>query len=86
MFFQKDATFGDNNRHIAVDETLALVIGEGNGDVGILDADIEGDAKDAAVDATWTREHRLVIFSSTRFGGANETSKDGQQQKGQGRG
>lgn len=68
MFFQKDATFGDNNRHVAVDETLALVIGEGNGDVGILDADIEGDAEDAAVNATWTREHRLGGILFTRFG------------------
>lgn len=42
-----DAAFGDNNGHIAIDETLTGVVGQGDGYIGVFDADIEGDAKDA---------------------------------------
>lgn len=47
FFFQEDPTFRNDYGHVAVDETLPIVVGEGDGDIGIFDADVEGNAKDA---------------------------------------
>lgn len=48
LIFEENTTFRDNNRDISVYEALAFVIGQGNGDVGVFDTDVEGNAKDAS--------------------------------------
>jgi hypothetical protein len=48
LIFEENTTLGDNDGHIAINEALALIVGQGNGDIGIFDADIERDAKNTA--------------------------------------
>jgi hypothetical protein len=48
LIFEENTTLGDNNRHIAINEALALIVGQGNCDIGVLDADVEWDAKNTA--------------------------------------
>lgn len=46
FFLEKDPAFCNYDRDIAVDERFAVIVREGNGNVGVLDADIEGDPED----------------------------------------
>jgi hypothetical protein len=47
LFLQEDATFGDYDGNVAVDITLAVLVKQRYGDVGIGYALYEGHAKDA---------------------------------------
>ena len=46
FFLEKDSAFRDDDGDVTVDEGFAVIVGEGNGDVGVFDADIEGDSED----------------------------------------
>ena len=46
FFLEEDPALRDYNGHVAVDKALTIVVRQGNSDVGIFDADIEGDAED----------------------------------------
>jgi hypothetical protein len=48
LVFEENTTLRDNDWHIAINEALALVVGQGNGDIGVLDADVEWNAKNTA--------------------------------------
>lgn len=45
FFLQKDTTLGDHDGHITVDETFAVIVREGDGDIRIFDADVEGNTE-----------------------------------------
>ena len=47
LFLQKHPTFCDNDGNITVDETFTVIICEGDGDIGVFDADVERDTEDA---------------------------------------
>ena len=46
LLLQEDATLGDDNGHVAVNETLTIGVGQGDGHVGVLDALVKGYAED----------------------------------------
>ena len=46
LFFEEDTAFGDDDGAVAIDKVLAVIVGQGDGDVGVFDADIEGDTED----------------------------------------
>lgn len=46
LLLQKDTTLGNNHRHIAIYEALAVLIRQRDGNVGIFDALLQRDAKD----------------------------------------
>lgn len=47
LLFQVDAAFGNDDRNIAVDVALTLLVEQRDGDVGIADTRLERDAEDA---------------------------------------
>lgn len=47
FFLQEDPTFCHHDRDVSVDETLSVIVRQGNGDVGVFDAHVERDAEDA---------------------------------------
>jgi hypothetical protein len=46
FFLQEDTTLGDDDGHITVDEAFAIIVCEGDCDIRIFDADIEGNTED----------------------------------------
>jgi hypothetical protein len=48
FFFEKDAAFGNHDGHVSVNETLAVIVGQGDCHIGILDAHIERNTENAA--------------------------------------
>lgn len=47
FFFQEDAAFCNHDRNVAVNVALALIVKEGNGNVGVTDRGVQRDAKNA---------------------------------------
>lgn len=69
LLLQEDTTLCDDNGHIAVDEALTLVIGEGNGNVRIFDADVEWNPENTPFLQTyWTSKQTIERQSPTRSG------------------
>jgi hypothetical protein len=54
LLFKKHSTFGDNDRHIAVDEAFAILVLQGNCHVCISDAVGERNTKDARSDFSYS--------------------------------
>lgn len=40
FLLEEHATFSHNDRHVTINEALAIFVGERDGHIGILDADI----------------------------------------------
>lgn len=47
LFFQEDPTFGNHDGDVTVDETFTVIVSEGNGDIGVFDANVEGNTEDS---------------------------------------
>lgn len=45
LIFQENSTLCDNDRHVPVNEALTLVVGQGNCNIGVFDADVEWNTK-----------------------------------------
>ena len=48
LVLEENPTLGDNDGNVAINEALALVVGQGNCDISVLNADVEWNAKNAA--------------------------------------
>lgn len=48
FLFQKHSTFGNNDRHISINETLSSLVHERNGNVCVFDAVLERDSEDSS--------------------------------------
>lgn len=46
FLLQEHSALCDDYGHVAVNETLSIVVGEGDSDVCVLDADLERDTED----------------------------------------
>ena len=61
FLFKENAALGYNYRHISINEALALLVQQGYGDIGILDAGFQRDAKDAR---SWIWRRSLQTLAS----------------------